>query len=240
MSNAGTVLTRSLTDSPRWLFLGTLAWAPWAYGSTRDWTLPVFNALLGAVAVLWLASLLARRSRPAVHPLLLGAALFLIAQGWFMIWNAPYFYDRTALEFVPVPSFWKSGPGALDTVDSIPMMIRITGLLVVMCFVCDLGRRPVWRQRIWATIGLVAVSLIAFGGVKFWASNWHRRMQARGVGRSRRRSRFISTAGMPQPSLTSCCHWWPASRLRHSGDSAHLWDARPGPLRFCFALQAQS
>ena len=154
---------RLLIDSPRWLFLFVLAWAPWAYGSTRDWTLPVFNWLLAAVATLWFAGLLARRARPVVHPILLASALFLIAQGWFMIWNAPFFYDRTALEFVPVQSFWRAGPGALDTVDAIPMMARITGLLIAMCFVCDLSRRPVWRRRIWVTIGLVAVSLIAFG-----------------------------------------------------------------------------
>ena len=163
MQPAGRLLIRVLIDSSRWLFLFVLAWAPWAYGSTRDWTLPVFNWLLAGVAGLWVAGLLARRERPVVHPLLLVTALFLIAQGWFMIWNAPYYYDRGALEFVAVPNFWKSGPGALDTADAIPMMARITGLLVVMCFVCDLSRRPVWRRRIWVTVGVVAVSLIAFG-----------------------------------------------------------------------------
>lgn len=154
---------RVLIDSPRWLFLAVLAWAPWAYGSTRNWTLPVFTSLLAGVVVLWFVGLLARRSRPTVHPILLVAALFLIAQGWFMIWNAPFFYDRATLEFVPIASFWKGGPGALDTVDAVPMMARLTGLLVLMCFICDLSTRPVWRQRIWVTVGLVAVSLIAFG-----------------------------------------------------------------------------
>lgn len=159
-------MNRFLVNAPRWLLLFSLVWAPWAYGSTRDWTLPIFNWLLGSIALLWLVSLVVRRKRPVVHPVLLVCALFLIAQGWFMIWNAQYYYDRWNYRFVPIDCFWRAGPGVVDKVDAIPMMIRITGLLAAMCFVCDLARRPIWRTRIWWTIGLTGGSLMLFGVVR--------------------------------------------------------------------------
>jgi hypothetical protein len=42
-------------------------------------------------------------------------------------------------------------------------MIRITGLLGILSFVCDLAQRPEWRRRLWWTIGITGVSLILFG-----------------------------------------------------------------------------
>lgn len=156
-------MKRVLIDLPRWLFLVALVEAPWLYGTTRPWTITVFNWLIGSVIVLWLGSALARRRKPVVHPGLLLPSLFLIAQGWFMIANAKFYYDWASLRFVPVECFWRAGPGAVDTVEAIPAMITFTGLLAIPAFVCDLLQRREWRLRVWWTIALAGASLMIFG-----------------------------------------------------------------------------
>lgn len=154
-------LERALIDAPRWLLLALLVWAPLAYGSTRDSTLTVMNWALSAIVLLWLAGILCRRSWPAFRPVLAVCSLFLIAQGWFMIAKAQYRYDRATFEFVPIACFWRGGPGALDTVEAWPVMLRATGLLLLVCFVCDLARRRVWRIRIcWTIAGTAAVMML--------------------------------------------------------------------------------
>lgn len=154
---------RVLIDAPRWLLLALLFWAPLAYGSTRDWTLVVMNCALSAIAVLWFAGVLTRRRFPVVPLTVLAASLFLIVQGWFMVWNAQYRYDRATFEFVPIACFWRAGPGALDVLDAIPVLVRATGLLLLICFVCDLATRRVWRMRICWTIASAAAVLVLCG-----------------------------------------------------------------------------
>src|SRR4051812_40840817 len=71
-----------VTNASRWLFLGTLVYAPWAYGCTTAATIVILNWLLGAVLILWGIALLIRRETPRlpwrmVVPL--AAALFI---GW--------------------------------------------------------------------------------------------------------------------------------------------------------------
>lgn len=156
----------SLRDVPGWLLLGFLIEAPWLYGSTRDWTLTVFNFLGSLVLVSWGINAAFQRKWPQVQPALLAAVAFLLAQGWLLIGNAQNFYDRTKFEFVPKASFWPGGPGALDVADAIPAMVRTTILLGLICFTCDLARSSRWRWRISWTVVLSAGSLALFGIIR--------------------------------------------------------------------------
>ena len=154
---------RLLIEFPRWLLLAALVYAPWAYGSTRPWTINVFNAMTLTVFGVWVIGCVGRRLRPQIPPVLFAASAFLLLQGWWMILNAHSFYDRRLFEFLPVPSLWSFAPGVVDRVDSIPVMIRITGLLGIACLVSDLVQRPLWRTRIWWTIGLTGASIALYG-----------------------------------------------------------------------------
>ena len=39
-------MDRWLINAPRWLLLGTLVYAPWAYGTTPLWAVDILNILL--------------------------------------------------------------------------------------------------------------------------------------------------------------------------------------------------
>src|SRR5688572_9196651 len=126
---------RTLVEFPRWLFLAALVFAPWAYGCTRPWAINVLSTVMLIVTCVWIGGCIFRRLRPRIAATVLAAVSFLLLQGWWMILNAQYTYDRGEFQFVPVSCFWRSGPGVVDRVDSIPAMIRITGLLGIVCFV---------------------------------------------------------------------------------------------------------
>lgn len=156
-------LQRALVEAPRWLLLALLVFAPWAYGSTLDWAIDVLNRGMLLTLGLWLLGCVGRRLAPQVHPVLLGSAALLFLQGWWLIANVQTFYDRTEFRFVPVTALLSFAPGAIDLMDCVPAMVRVTGLLGIACFVCDLSQRREWRQRIWWTIGLCGGSVILFG-----------------------------------------------------------------------------
>lgn len=155
-----------LLNAARWLMLATLVLAPWAYGGTRPWTVTVLNALLGLVAVLWLAGCARRRTWPAVHPLLAGTSLLLIAQAWFMVLNAQWDYDPAARKFLPLDPPWPAAPGSIHRAVSFAHAIQMTALLAAACFVGDLARRPVWRHRLLFTMALTGASLVVLGLVQ--------------------------------------------------------------------------
>jgi hypothetical protein len=154
---------RTIVDFPRWLLLAALVFAPWAYGCTRPWAIEALNVMTLTVTCTWIAGCIVRRTRPRIPIVLLAAASFLLLQGWWMILNARYAYDRSVFQFVPVPCFWANGPGVVDRVDAIPAMLRITGLLGIICFVGDLVQRPRWRTRVWWTIALTGASIALYG-----------------------------------------------------------------------------
>lgn len=154
---------RLLIDFPRWLLLASLVYAPWAFGCVHERCINILVAAMLVTTALWLIGCLARRRWPWIHPVCLAAALFLLFQGWGMILNAEYYYDHLRFEFVRIPQLLAFAPGVLDAVESVPMMLRITGLLGIICFVCDLAGRPHWRLRLWWTIGLNGVAFILWG-----------------------------------------------------------------------------
>lgn len=159
-------MLRSLTDAPRWILLLSLVYAPWAFGCTRPWTIDLLNTFLGAAVVLWMGDCAVRRTRPCVHPVLAGGVVLLLLLGWWMCTNAHWLYDPGYFRFVPVASWWKGGPGTIDQAISFSMMLRVSILLGVICFVCDLSRYAAWRQRLWLAIAVAATSVVLFGLVQ--------------------------------------------------------------------------
>lgn len=152
-----------LINAPRWLFLATLVYAPWAYGCTRPWTIDILNGLLGASMFLWVAGCAARRAWPAVPRVPVMVAALLVAQAWWMVANAKSEYDPVALHYVPLSPWLSWAPGSLHKALSMTAAMRMTALLWAGCFCCDLARRVVWRKRLLLTMALTGVSIVVFG-----------------------------------------------------------------------------
>jgi hypothetical protein len=175
-------IRRWVSDAPRWLLLVVLVSAPWVYGCTRSWTLPFLNGVLLSVVGLWFVACLVRRSPPRIQPVLVITSALLLVQGWWMTLNSQWNYDA---QFKPHPREPFLGfptlPGSIDFSLSLPAMIGLSGMLGVACFVCDLARRPRWRQRIWLTMALTGVSVVLLGLVQkvtrapgiFWQAEGH-------------------------------------------------------------------
>lgn len=148
---------------PRWLFLGILVYAPWAFGCTRPWTIAVLNGLLAAVVLCWLIACVLECRWPRVPAPCLAAIGALLVQGWFMAWNARQFYDTELLRFIPIAAPLAAAPGAIDGPSAREMMVRCSALLGALLFTIDFFQEKVWRRRFAWTVVATGASLIAFG-----------------------------------------------------------------------------
>ncbi len=156
-------MIRILVEAPRWLLLATLAFAPWAYGSTRPWAIRILSILLGLTCVLWIVECLARRRWPQVPAPPAIAAGVLLLQGWWMAINSHSFFDTQLMTLFPTEPLVHGLPGSADGPLSLVAMLLFTGLLGVLLFCCDLAQRPVWRKRIWITMALVSFTIALYG-----------------------------------------------------------------------------
>ena len=86
-------MRRIAREGPRWLLLGTLVYAPWAYGGTNPETINVLNLLLGGVLVWWGARLALERRKPRTPSALLVVGGLILVMGWWMVINASAIYD---------------------------------------------------------------------------------------------------------------------------------------------------
>ena len=171
-------MLRVLVDAPRWLLVGALVFAPWAYGSTRFWAVHILNVVLGLVCALWLGDCVARRRLPQIPKLLLAAVAGLLLLGWWMVLNAhsTFHYDHS--QFVPRAAWMPGLPGSVELLLSRETMLSYTGLLGTMLFCCDLFQRSHWQKRIWLTLALTGFSIAVFGillkvgGVRAMALIW--------------------------------------------------------------------
>ena len=157
------VMLRALIDVPRWLFLGLLIYAPWAYGCTTAGTVTIFEFWAAVILVLWLAGCAIRRLRPFVPRVVFFCSGWLLLQGWWMTGNAHFRLNPESQMFVPVRSWLSFLPGTVDQASSEIAMLRVTILLGIVCFSCDLSARPEWRSRVWWVMGITGVSLTLFG-----------------------------------------------------------------------------
>ena len=73
-------MDRWISDAPRWLMLAALVCAPWAYGSTRPWTITVLNWLLSGVVALWILNHLLRQRLPRIQSVMAAAIGGLVLQ----------------------------------------------------------------------------------------------------------------------------------------------------------------
>jgi len=151
-----------LVDAPRVLLLGVLAYAPWAYGCTREWSLAALNVALLVVVSLWIAGCLARRCLPRIHPILLVIVVLLLLQGWWMTVNSGWSYDAQFAPH-PRPNLSSRLPGSIDHAVSLPSMLGLSGMLGIICFAADLAGDRRWRKLMLRTMALVGVSLVILG-----------------------------------------------------------------------------
>lgn len=150
-------------EAPRWIFLAALVYAPWAYGSTREWAVTGLSILIGVVMMLWMVGCLLRRAWPQVPPVLAIATILLAAQGWFLVGNAKFDYDPATLEFNELNPLLPWAPGSLHRSLSLKNMTQLSAMLFSLCFVCETARQAVWRKRLLLTLALTGVSLVLLG-----------------------------------------------------------------------------
>jgi hypothetical protein len=147
----------------RWLLLAAIVLSAWLFGSTRPWTVVFMTWWLLVSGLLFFVGLVARRRLPRVPWFVVWPSLFLLAQGWFMVWNAGGRYIPSLLDFVGIPQPLPGWPGAADGDLARPWMLRTTGLLAALWITCDAAANPVWRQRLWVTLGATGTSIMALG-----------------------------------------------------------------------------
>jgi hypothetical protein len=156
-------MPRLIIDTPRWLFLLCLIYAPWAYGCTTSGTTAGLVMLLGLTFMVWMGETVLRRTWPRVHWLGSVCIAALLVQGWWMAVNPHFRFDPASHVLLPVVSISRKLAGSVDRHSSVATMIRLSMMLLVVCFAARLARHPVWAKRICWTIGLTGASIISFG-----------------------------------------------------------------------------
>jgi hypothetical protein len=154
---------RLLRDGPRWIFLATLIYAPWAYGCTGPRSIEILNWVLFVTLLTWIASLILMRRRPFVLIPVLVVAALILTLGWGMVANACAAYDPEFESFVSLRRWILAAPGSIDVMASAALLVRATLVLGTIMFVVDLAQRPVWLLRIWYAIGIAGASIALFG-----------------------------------------------------------------------------
>jgi hypothetical protein len=158
---------KSLRDYPleavRWFLLANIVMAAWLYGGTREWAREWVSWLLVGNSALFMVGLVARFRMPRVPFPATLAVMFLLAQGWFMAWNARRQFISETEVFVyreqPLPGW----PGFMDVALVTPSMILTTGLLGAFCIACDMVANPTWRQRLWLALAWTGISIVLLG-----------------------------------------------------------------------------
>ena len=120
-------------DLPRWAFFLLLIVTPWAWGGIPIWIEVVWYKVCLIISVGYLISGLARRklTLPPVVPTL--AAVGILAQGWWMVYNA-HFQPMSHLHRIfalvqPYPDW----AGSFNRIDSYRLMWKVTALFSVIC-----------------------------------------------------------------------------------------------------------
>src|SRR6266705_4234209 len=111
-------------ESARWIFLATLAYAPWAYGGTTVGSIETMNYLLVALLGLWIVDLLINRRKPQFPRALVVLIIALLAIGSWMVFNASAICDSVFATFAPLPKPAPRLPGSVDYAVSAAWMMR--------------------------------------------------------------------------------------------------------------------
>lgn len=156
-------MDRFIANTPRWLLLAALVYAPWAYGATRPWAISGLNYLLGASIVTWLFASIAARQWPRVHSVLFVTGALLAGYAWFMVWNAKFEYLHLTAEFVPLDPLLPWAPGSLHRSLSFEAATQWSLLLGAACVFADMFRHGHWRRRVLGTMAFTGVSIAVLG-----------------------------------------------------------------------------
>jgi O-antigen ligase len=152
-----------MTSFARWFFFGILLYAPWAYGSTRPWTIALLNELLWACAILSLIGWIQECRTPRLPWTPVTCLLLILAQTSWMWFNAHHDYDNSWWEFVDLAPAFPSLAGSWNKAASLQTLLELTGETIAFIIACDLLSERVWRQRLWTAIGLIGTSIVIFG-----------------------------------------------------------------------------
>ena len=80
-----------------------------------------------------------------------------------MAWNARRRFLEGVEIFVDRPQPIPGWPGFWDAPMVMPTLLLTAGLLGAFCIACDMASRPKWRDRLWITLALTGVSIVALG-----------------------------------------------------------------------------
>jgi hypothetical protein len=118
---------------------------------------------MALLIVAWLLGWVVRGRLPQIHWICVCCVALLLIQGWWMALNAKAQFNSSDSQLAQVVPIWPAAPGSIERGLSVASMERLTGLLLIVWFASDLTQRPIWRTRLWWTIGLTGVSIILFG-----------------------------------------------------------------------------
>ena len=162
MSRASAIAEAPLTIA-RWLLLASIVLSAWLFGGTRDWTIEVIRWLLLAMTALFVVGLSLRCRWPRVPWLVAVPSMFLLLQGWFMVWNASRRFIPEVQLFVDAVQRLPGWPGFWDAGLTRPSILLMTGLIGALWVTCDLAANRQWRNRVWITIAATGLSMMLLG-----------------------------------------------------------------------------
>ena len=110
----------------RGFLLAILVYAPWAYGSTRLWTMELLHEAAAACLVLHLIGLALEGRAPRWPALPVACLAILLAETAWMAFNAQSYYDQGFWEFVPLTQPFPGLPGSCDRGGD-PLLSRTAG-----------------------------------------------------------------------------------------------------------------
>lgn len=157
------ILQTILVDLPRWGLLGLLVLAPWIYGSTRPEGKFFLTAGLLVVLGLFLLSLLARLRLPKINIVSAILTGLLLLQGWIMVLNPKQKFEPAIFAYIHLPGAIPWLPGVVDQAIAASQLLLVTGLIGAFWIASDLATSERWRTRVWWTMSLTGVSLVALG-----------------------------------------------------------------------------
>jgi hypothetical protein len=150
-------------DIPRWLLLGLIAYAPWAYGSIpspwRDGLIVGSHLVVG----LWLLTVIIRRRLNYLNLFALFWALLILIQGFWMTYNSKFVYDNDYNLFYPFNAAFPQWPGSIDQSVSWSFMIQVSAFLGISFMACEISQNPIWRHRLLLALCWTGVSIIFLG-----------------------------------------------------------------------------
>lgn len=152
-----------IDGSIRWAFLALLIHVPWAMAGVPAWAenqIVYFTFGLGAAFFFCRVLSLALR---VPHPVMLLAGVWILAQGWWMAYNAEFFRLMSTGQLIPIEQPFPEWPGSYNRDASFLYMFRVSALLLVMWMAGEISHDPKWRHRVMMAFGIAAASLLFFG-----------------------------------------------------------------------------